>query len=241
MPEPASEIERIKRVYTEMYQSDGRDIAYTWHPRNRVSILFRQAQERAVIALWNRFELPLEGAQILDAGCGSGNFLRFLISLGAQPQNLHGLDLMEQRIAQARSQLPDPVDLRVGDAARLPYGESAFDLVSQFTVFSAVSDRAVRQAIAQELDRVLKPGGCLLWYDMKRGDGKTTWGVPLNEINALFPDFKRLAAQHLHAVWLSRLARRSWLAASLWDSLPWLPRTHILALLQKPLTENQNR
>jgi ubiquinone/menaquinone biosynthesis C-methylase UbiE len=237
MPDPAHEIERIKRVYTEVYPPDAHDTGYTWHPRNRVSILFRQAQERAVIALWNRFDLPLENAHILDVGCGSGNFLRFLTGLGAQPQNLHGLDLMEHRIAQARSQLPGPVDLRVGDAAGLPYSDAAFDLVSQFTVFSAVSDQAVRMAIACEIARVLRPGGCLLWYDMKRGDGKTTWGVPLNELLALFPGFKRLAVQHLHAAWLSRLARRSWLAASLWDSLPWLPRTHVLALLQKPPTE----
>jgi ubiquinone/menaquinone biosynthesis C-methylase UbiE len=237
MPDPTREIERIKHVYTNVYRPEAQDIGYTWHPRNMVSIIFRQAQERTIIALWNHFNLPLENAPILDVGCGTGNFLRFLLSLGAHPRNLHGVDLMPHRISQAINQLPCPVDLLVGNAAELPYQTAYFELVSQFTMFSAVEDPGVRHSIAQEIIRVLKPGGYLLSYDMKNGDGTTTWGVGRGEISTLFPHLKRLSSQNLHVVWLSRLARRSWIAASLWDSLPWLPRTHDLILLQKPLTE----
>jgi ubiquinone/menaquinone biosynthesis C-methylase UbiE len=241
MPDPSREIERIKRVYTRFYRPEPQDIGYAWHPRNPVSIVFRQAQERAIIALWNQFNLPLENAQILDVGCGTGGFLRLLVTLGAQPQYLHGLDLMEHRILQAITQLPGPVDLQAGNATALPYQDSTFDLISQFTMFSAVADSGVRYSVAQEIERVLKPGGYLLWYDMKKGDGNTTWGMGLADILALFPFLKPLSICNLHAIWLSRFARRSGFWANLWDSLPWLPRTHFLILLHKPSIEVPNQ
>jgi len=34
----------------------------------------------------------LEQMMILDVGCGKGNWLRFLLSLGARPENLHGIE-----------------------------------------------------------------------------------------------------------------------------------------------------
>lgn len=52
------------------------------------------------------------GSPVLDAGCGAGDFCRFLASLGHHPV---GLDLSEKAIAFARKQHPD-LDFRAGSA-----------------------------------------------------------------------------------------------------------------------------
>lgn len=230
---PSDDIQRIQQVYSTTYRPDPQDRSYIWNPRNPVSVYYRQAQERALVALFDDFDLPLDTLAVLDVGCGGGGFLRFLASLGAPPHNLHGLDLMPHRIEQARSLCPPGVDLRAGDAQSLPYPDAHFDLVSQLTVFSSVFDPQIRAKIAGEMRRVLKPGGYVLWYDMRVGNTKTTRGVEAAEIRLLFPGCRRLALRPLHPPRAAQIARRSWLLAELWDRVPGPKKTHYLALLQK--------
>ena len=98
----SNEIDRIKEVYESRSIPDLKERGYLWHPCSPVSVYYRQAQERAVISLVNKYLLQLETIHLLDVGCGTGNYLRFMLSLGAAPENLHGIDLIPLRIDYAR-------------------------------------------------------------------------------------------------------------------------------------------
>ena len=232
----SEEITRIRQVYETRYRPVPGDYTYIWHPRNAVSVTYRQARERAIIQLVAHHGLALEDAQILDIGCGNGDFMRFLAALGVPPNQLFGVDLMEYRIESARKLSPPDMHFVVQDAQRLPFETGAFDLVSQLVVFSSVLDSDVRHWMATEMDRVLKPGGILLWYDLKNRQAPSSHlqGVDQRQLAGLFPGYAFLARRSLHHRWISRLAPRSWLLCELIDRLPGLSHTHLLALLKKP-------
>jgi SAM-dependent methyltransferase len=103
------------------------------------------------------YELAIEraglvaGQSVLDAGCGSGAFLRAAADHGAV---VTGLDASEALLAIARERVPD-ADLSVGDLQHLPYADDVFDAVTGFCSFFFADDmvEALREA-----GRVAKPG-----------------------------------------------------------------------------------
>jgi SAM-dependent methyltransferase len=227
------DLERIRRVYSTHYHPDPADYSYIWHARNRIAIYYRQAIERALVELFNHCGLKLENSKILDAGCGTGIWLRFFATLGTPPAALHGLDLLPYRIETARQLTPPLARLQVGSIDHLPYQACSFDLVSQFTVFSSIFNSQIRGAAGKELVRVLKYGGSLVWYDMRSSRTQTTQGLELDELLGLFPGCELVRLQQLHPTFAARLARRSVLLCQLWEQLSILPKTHYLALLRK--------
>ena len=86
--------------------------------------------------------------------------------MGRGPCGLCGIDLSADRIAAARQRIPH-ADLRIGSAAELPWPDASFDLVSQFTVFTSILDPGLKRAMADEMLRVLKPDGSILWFDFR--------------------------------------------------------------------------
>ena len=233
-PEASDEVARIRKLYNTVYHYDPADYTYTWHPRNRVSLYYRHAQEQALVTLLNAQQLHLEQMMILDVGCGKGNWLRFLLSLGARPENLHGIDLMAYRIAEAKTASPASMHYNLGEGQALPYPTAWFDLVSQFTVYSSVFDVGMQHRMAAETLRVLKPGGYVLWYDMRHAHTTTTRGIERKALEDLFPNCVFLALKKLHPPHAAALARRSNLLITLWTLIPGPRKTHYLALLQKP-------
>ena len=91
------------------------------------------------------------GQTVLDAGCGSGAFLRAAADHGAV---VSGIDASEALLAIARERVPD-ADLSLGDLQRLPYADDSFDAVTGFCSFFFADDmvEALREA-----GRVAKPG-----------------------------------------------------------------------------------
>ena len=85
--------------------------------------LLRQDRERRVLELLAREGLStLAGRDILDAGCGVGNWLRDLVRWGATPVKLFGVDLLADRVETARTLVAPGVTVTRGDicSARLP-------------------------------------------------------------------------------------------------------------------------
>jgi SAM-dependent methyltransferase len=100
----------------------------------------------------DRLELP-PGAQVLDAGCGSGRELQDLAAYGT----VHGIELDPDAAAYAASR--DLGEVKVGRLEELPWDSETFDLITCLDVLEHTPDD--RPALI-ELRRVSKPGGWLL-------------------------------------------------------------------------------
>ena len=90
--------------------------------------------------------------EILDCGCGTGNNLVMLRRYG----RAYGIDLTWAGLQYARQR--GERRIARASAARLPFADARFDLVTSFDVLYALEDEVERQAIA-EMSRVLRPGG----------------------------------------------------------------------------------
>jgi SAM-dependent methyltransferase len=106
------------------------------------------------------------GQTVLDAGCGSGAFLRAAADHGAI---VSGIDASEALLAIARERVPD-ADLSLGDLQHLPYADDTFDAVTGFCSFFFADDmvEALREA-----GRVAKPGAPIViqvWGHPERFD-----------------------------------------------------------------------
>jgi ubiquinone/menaquinone biosynthesis C-methylase UbiE len=223
---------RLRRVYAAR-RAGGLDDRYApYEPAN----LFRlQGLERAIATgLRAAGMLPWEGRTALDVGCGGGWWLRELLRWGARPEQLAGIDALPEAIGAARRVHPD-VRLCLGAADTLPFADSTFDLVSQFTVFTSMLDADLRRRAAAEMLRVLRPGGLVLWYDFTvNPTNRQTRGIGAREAAALFPGCTIRIRRVTLAPPLARLvAPRSWLGAALLEAIPPL-RSHLLMLARKP-------
>jgi SAM-dependent methyltransferase len=176
----------------------------------------------------------LDSYRMLDVGCGDGGFLRRLVSWGADPTKLAGVDLLEDRVAAAR-RIEPCLDVVQADATALPFEDASFDLAFQLTVFSSILDDGMRRAVAQEMERVLRPGGLVVSYDFRVArDRRNTRPLRASELVALFPGFTVDARRVTLIPPLARaLAGRSWILCELLEAIPLL-RTHELVVLGKP-------
>jgi SAM-dependent methyltransferase len=199
------------------------------------ALFMLQTREQAALRLLRRagFE-PLDRLDILEMGCGEGGVLLDLIRWGCNPARLNGCDLIYGHLAQARRRLPPSVTLAACDGGALAYPAARFDLVLQFTVFTSVLDAGLRQRMAQELWRVLRPGGAVLWYDFRfRGRNSAVRPVHPREVRAFFPRGQVVARRVTLAPPIARrLAPWTWLGCGLLSSIPWLC-THDLILIRK--------
>ncbi|MEK6322895.1 MAG: class I SAM-dependent methyltransferase [Acidobacteriota bacterium] len=102
----------------------------------------------------------IEGARVLDLGCGAGTYSVWFAELGAQ---VVGLDLSQTMIAlaqdKARQRSVQP-DFRVADIREaLPFGEAEFDMVFTGTALHYVENIG---AVMKQVARVMKPGARLI-------------------------------------------------------------------------------
>jgi ubiquinone/menaquinone biosynthesis C-methylase UbiE len=73
----------------------------------------------------------------------------------------------------------------------LPFRAGSFDAVVAWTVFSSIPRESVAQRIASEVERVLRPEGVVLWYDMRVPNprNRETVAVTRGDVHRLFPRF----------------------------------------------------
>jgi SAM-dependent methyltransferase len=232
-PQPVHEAEaaRIRAEYERREHTLGRDFYALFRPAN---LFAHQARERELRELLAREELlPLRERSLLEIGCGDGEWFASFERFGLDLRLLHGIELDARRIERARERAP-AADLRVGDAARLPWPDGAFDVVFQSTVFSSVLDWGVRSTIAREMERVLKPQGVVVWYDfvLDNPSNPNVKGMRREEIARLFPgatlDVRRVTLAPPVA---RRLVTRSWLFADVLERLRLL-NTHLFVAIR---------
>lgn len=227
--EKLSEVERITQVY-QQYETDKWDEA---QPGNRAMV--EERQEKLLYLLRQGGYWPLADKQILDVGCGSGRVLARLLEWGARPGHLVGVDLLADRVQGARQRYPD-ITFYHGNAEQMDFEDGRFHLILSFTVFSSILDSRMRQNVAEELQRLLKPGGSLVWYDFRFNNPNNPHvrGVKRKQIQFLFPHLTlTLQSLTLLPMLSRRLGRFAPTFYPLLTRIPWL-HTHYLGLLQKP-------
>ena len=127
---------RVRAAYAKRQRDNAR---YSWFSPGHLFMV--QERERRLLALLKRHDFaPLNEKKILEVGCGTGYWLREFIKWGARPENITGVDLLADRVAQARRLCPEAVTIQCGSATQIAFPDASFDLVLQSTVFTSVLD-----------------------------------------------------------------------------------------------------
>ena len=86
----------------------------------------------------------------------------------------------------------DEVWFTCASAAQLPFLDQKVDLVFQSTVFTSILAGDLKQRVASEVMRVVRPDGLILWYDYLVNNpwNSDVRGVKRREISQLFPDYR---------------------------------------------------
>jgi cytosine/adenosine deaminase-related metal-dependent hydrolase/ubiquinone/menaquinone biosynthesis C-methylase UbiE len=123
------------------------------------------SQPNPLLALEQRFLGPMlpdvRGLDVLDAGCGTGRWLHQLAD--QSPRSLLGADISPQMLLLAAAKLGQNCDLRLGSCTALPFNNAVADVVLSCFVISYVDEL---EALAQEIDRVARPGTTVFLTDM---------------------------------------------------------------------------
>jgi ubiquinone/menaquinone biosynthesis C-methylase UbiE len=110
-------------------------------------------------------------ARLLDLGCGSGEFMRE-VKRNYPRLSVTGLDLSAPylKVAERRLAAWSRVELVEAPAEAIPAPAASFDIVTALYLFHELPGR-VREAVAAEIRRVLKPGGTVILVDsLQSGD-----------------------------------------------------------------------
>jgi SAM-dependent methyltransferase len=102
---------------------------------------------------------PLEGARILDIGCGIGTYVKRFRQFS---DDVYGVDVEPERVAEASVELPN-ISCAPGEA--LPYADDFFDITFLNEVIEHVEDD--RKTI-EEAVRVTRPGGHIVVFAPNR-------------------------------------------------------------------------
>jgi ubiquinone/menaquinone biosynthesis C-methylase UbiE len=188
-------------------------------------------QIRARLAAW---EFAPARMLVLDIGCGDGKEVRRFETLGCRSHSIVCLDVLPRRVRDAKSAHPATPFL-VGDGRRLPFATNQFDLVYQSVMTSSNLAVETRRSIAREMARVVRPGGLVLWYDMRFRNPFNPLTRPISQ-SELHCWFRGLACEIAPITLLPPLARSlaplSIALCRLLERLPIL-RTHLLAIFRK--------
>jgi len=221
-----SELDRIAQRYARRDTGDRYSLL-----RPEVWQMWQERQRALLKLLARRPGVPAEW-RATEVGCGAGGNLLDLLRLGLLPPHLTGIELLPERLAVARTALPEGVRLLAGDAAAADVAPASQDLVLQSTVFSSILDDALQQRVADAMWRWLKPGGAIVWYDFTIDNPRNpdVRGVPLARVRELFPQGRFTACRVTLA---PPLARAFPAAYGVFNLVPLL-RTHRLVLIEKP-------
>lgn len=96
------------------------------------------------------------GQKLLDVGCGTGTDMEHYKKLGA---TVYGTDPSEEMVKIASEALPDSA-IKVLDSNTIPFEDGFFDIVLSKYALQTADDL---QPIFNEIDRVLKSGGILMY------------------------------------------------------------------------------
>lgn len=130
---------------------------------------------------------------ILDIGCGGGLLTNFL---SVQGHTVHGVDLSEKSLEQAREKdITKNVTYTKASAYSLPYKAESFDVVCAMDLLEHVE---TPQLVIQEASRVLKKGGLFFFHTFNRN--LLSWLVVIKGVEWFVP--KTPSNMHVYPLFL---------------------------------------
>jgi ubiquinone/menaquinone biosynthesis C-methylase UbiE len=231
-----SERSRLERVYGRYARS--RRYRKRWSSENPGNVCLERERESAIVDALRAEDLwPPSGYRVLDLGCGAGHALSAFSGWGARPTDLVGIDLLSEPLRLGRRTHPE-INFVQADGSRLPFADDMFQVVIAFTVFSSILDDSVRSVVSSEIDRVIRPGGVLLWYDFRVPNpmNRNTRALDRREIKRTFPTYSlNLRSVTLVPQIARRLGRHASRTYPVVAAVPFL-RTHYVGTLRKAMT-----
>jgi ubiquinone/menaquinone biosynthesis C-methylase UbiE len=227
----AREEARIKSAYQKRTKPAG---YYSWFDPGNL-FLIQEREKLLLKRLRKHGRDPLAGSRFLEVGCGSGHWLREFIKWGVSPTDVIGVDLRPDVLSMATQLCPQGVTFQCTNGITLDFQDESFDLVLQSLVFTSVLDESMRHRMAQEMLRVVKKSGLIIWYDFFVDNpwNSNVRGVRKAEIKRLFPNCHIELERVSLALPLARiLAPWSWMTCYLLGRLRFL-NTHYLGVIQK--------
>jgi len=176
------------------------------------------------MAARRRYEELLEfspGRDILEVGCGTGEFLRHAHDAG---HRVTGIDLSGEAVRYVREHHPG-IDVRCQSLETAGLLPASFDVIAAFHVLEHVSDPI---GLLSQMKRLLRPGGLVYvrvpnlnsWF--RRVLGRNWWGFSVEHMSHFTDQSMRLALASaglgMHSVWTGDSNREH----SYWPVLPLL-------------------
>jgi MPBQ/MSBQ methyltransferase len=158
----------------EYYWGEHIHLGHYGSPPEKKDFLAAKADFVAEMVSWGGLDKLPAGATLLDVGCGIGGSSRILARDDGFA--VTGITISPKQVARAKELTPPDVNARflVDDAMALSFPDESFDVVWSIEAGPHMPDKAV---FAQELLRVLKPGGVLVVADWNQRDDRQK---PLN-------------------------------------------------------------
>jgi ubiquinone/menaquinone biosynthesis C-methylase UbiE len=178
--------------------------------------------------------VTVKDGRVLDAGCGDASLGETVAQI-TPSTTYHGIDLQSELIDRARQRMPAG-NLIVGSVDQLPYEDSWFDVVIAMTLFSSLPTVTMEAAAAREVARVTRPGGWLIWYDLRydNPNNRKVHGISARRLATLFPDWRReLRTSTLMPPLARRLGPTTPVLYPVLEAIPFL-RSHLIGRLRCP-------
>ena len=180
----------IEYIY-DIYMSE-KSFFNKWSKKNIGNIVIEEERFYKARQMLKYYNIDLKNKKILDIGCAGGNTVKMIIGLGANERNIYGIDIRQNRINDAINAYPYAKFSRM-DVRNMKYSDEEFDVINIFTLFSSIKDSKSRNLASKEIQRVLKPGGAILYYDIRYNNpfNRNVLQVKYKDIKSLFPNMKK--------------------------------------------------
>lgn len=159
----------------EFYWGEHIHLGHYGSPPRRKDFLEAKADFVHEMVKWGGLDKLPRGTTVLDVGCGIGGSTRIL---GGKDYGFDatGITISPKQVARATQLTPEGVTAKfqVDNALNLSFPDNSFDVVWSIEAGPHMPDKA---KYAQEMMRVLKPGGILVVADWNQRDDRQ---IPLN-------------------------------------------------------------
>lgn len=158
----------------EFYWGEHIHLGHYGSPPRRKDFLEAKADFVHEMVKWGGLDKLPRGTKVLDVGCGIGGSTRILAKdYGFEAT---GITISPKQVQRATELTPEGVSAKfqVDNALDLSFPDNSFDVVWSIEAGPHMPDK---NKYAQEMMRVLKPGGTLVVADWNQRDDRT---VPLN-------------------------------------------------------------